>query len=223
MPRKLQETTEQQEQQIVHMYSVDKQPLPTISEALGLTKGTVRSVLSRHGVALRPKGGGGGHRHGHTASSAQEAVSLYLSGASCEDVAAAFNTDAGSVLRWVRAAGGEVRPKGFQFGEAHHAWAGGRITTAQGYTAVRILPDDPLSSMAQSKVGDLRYALEHRVVMARHLGRLLADHETVHHLDGNKQNNDISNLQLRQGRHGKGASFVCADCGSHNVVAQPLG
>lgn len=29
----------------------------------------------------------------------------------------------------------------------------------------------------------------------------------------------ISNLQLRQGNHGKGAAFQCADCGSHNIKA----
>lgn len=40
------------------------------------------------------------------------------------------------------------------------------------------------------------YVLEHRVVMENHLGRLLNADEVVHHIDGNKKNNSIDNLQL---------------------------
>lgn len=40
------------------------------------------------------------------------------------------------------------------------------------------------------------YVLMHRVVMENHLGRLLDTNEVVHHKDGNKHNNDISNLEV---------------------------
>lgn len=38
--------------------------------------------------------------------------------------------------------------------------------------------------------------LYHRYLMEKHLGRSLKRHEVVHHKDGNKLNNDISNLEI---------------------------
>lgn len=51
---------------------------------------------------------------------------------------------------------------------------------------------------------------EHRLVMERHLGRKLSRAETVHHRDGNKMNNELSNLEVIDARehgriHGKDA------------------
>lgn len=40
------------------------------------------------------------------------------------------------------------------------------------------------------------YVAEHRIVMELHLGRRLKKGEVIHHIDGNKQNNDLSNLLL---------------------------
>lgn len=57
--------------------------------------------------------------------------------------------------------------------------------------------------------------------MELHLGRYLATGEIVHHKDSNKQNNDISNLELltnsqhskKHAVHGTPLSFTCPHCG----------
>lgn len=63
---------------------------------------------------------------------------------------------------------------------------------------------------------------ENRHVMQEFLGRTLEPWETVHHIDGNKLNNDISNLQLRSGQHGQGVLHQCLDCGSNNIKSVEL-
>jgi hypothetical protein len=40
-------------------------------------------------------------------------------------------------------------------------------------------------------------ATVHRILMEQHLGRVLDPWEHVHHKDGNRFNNDISNLEIR--------------------------
>lgn len=46
--------------------------------------------------------------------------------------------------------------------------------------------------------------LEHRHVMSKKVGRSLFPDETVHHIDGNRSNNDPSNLELWSSGHGPG-------------------
>jgi hypothetical protein len=84
------------------------------------------------------------------------------------------------------------------FGPKTSGWKGGRRVTAEGYVLVVLSPDDPFIGMARSRRN--RTVFEHRLVMARHLGRPLDPSEKVHHKNRDRQDNRIKNLQLVDSR-----------------------
>jgi hypothetical protein len=77
-------------------------------------------------------------------------------------------------------------------GAANPNWRGGRTIASTGYALVRVGVGHPLA--------DVRgYAYEHRLVASEKLGRDLLPGEVVHHIDGNKLNNDPVNLEVLAG------------------------
>lgn len=81
---------------------------------------------------------------------------------------------------------------------AHPRWVNGRRVRKDGYIEVLVAPDDPLFVMAHHKK---HVALEHRLVVARAMGRPLKPWEVVHHRNRNRADNRIENLELVSAQH----------------------
>ncbi len=76
-------------------------------------------------------------------------------------------------------------------------WKAGISFHPDGYTLVVIPRDSFFSSMTYNQ-----RILEHRLIMAQHLGRCLASWELVHHKNGDRSDNRIENLELAmRGQH----------------------
>jgi hypothetical protein len=77
----------------------------------------------------------------------------------------------------------------FGLGKNNMNWKGGRIRHPAGYVLLAVY-DHPYPNM------NGRYVFEHRLVMEKKVGRYLLPSERVHHLNGRKDDNRISNLVL---------------------------
>ena len=84
-------------------------------------------------------------------------------------------------------------------GESSNRWKGGSRRNGAGYIEIRLQPDNFFYSMMSIR----HYVLEHRLVMAQHLKRCLLPWEVIHHINGQKDDNRIENLQLlgSRGKH----------------------
>jgi transposase-like protein len=198
---------QEDEERIVGQY-VAGASLSAIARQEGCTIEGIRKVLMRHRIERRPKG--------NTARILDETeqkrlLADYEAGLWQAELAEKYGIPQHTVSAYLRAAGVKQRLRGLA-AEGYER-RGGRVMMG-GYVAVLVPRDSPFAPMRRGKMG---YVLEHRLVMAEFLGRPLRRSETVHHIDGDKANNAISNLELRHGVHAQGVRLRCACCGSYDI------
>lgn len=196
-----------QKAEIAERY-VSGETIEYLASAFGCSTGTIWAVLKREGIQTREP-----HKRRYADESLYEDVRRrHANGETSRHIATELNARIEDVYRWLRQMG--LKPvQTIGNGPRANGWKGGRTNAPGGYMAAWVDEGDPMRVMAWGT----GYVPEHRLVMARSLGRPLRPTETVHHINGDKRDNRLENLQLRQGRHGKGVKLTCLDCGSHNV------
>lgn len=173
----------------------------------------MRAAVRRAGLKLRDHGG---QRRRVYDGEGARMVFLYQQGMSQQQIATAFEAHQTVVSRVLKKYGIESRFG--KKGSAAAGWRGGISQNAQGYVLQSVDRTSPFWQMA-SRSG---YVMRHRLVMAQNLGRPLLDSESVHHINGDRTDNRIENLQLRQGKHGTGTVMCCADCGSQRIIHREI-
>lgn len=102
-------------------------------------------------------------------------------------------------------------------GEGNPKWRGGRLLSASGYVLV-YAPDHPHQCKG--------YVQEHRLVMESYIGRILDPSECVHHINHDRLDNRLENLELMKSwadhrrRHGYYEPRDCANCGKQIMVSR---
>lgn len=135
---------------------------------------------------------------------------------SCAQIAALVGCSRNTVARYLRL-------RGVRLARAGAPRKYGEHVDNHGYVRVNVYADNPFWAMANHRPGSGHgYVLKHRLVMAQSLGRPLRSDERVHHKDGDRTNNELDNLQLRQGAHGTGIVLSCASCGSSNLIPKEI-
>lgn len=105
-------------------------------------------------------------------------------------VAAMLDVSKSCVERTCKRLGLKTQRTGPRGGELHPDWSGGRHMAGR-YWYVWTGRDHPMATQGG-------YVAEHRLRMSQHLGRPLLPTEVVHHVDGDPENNDLSNLMVFQ-------------------------
>ena len=198
--------------ELLEMYAAGA-TIEKLSEHYGCTFKPIKTLLVKNGVPLRPRGQVSPYRNDPEFS--RKVLELWRQGASISKISLAVGASFNPVSKVLQDHGlTNTHAKR----ERHGMWKGGRVVNGAGYVMVRLALDHPLATMRTVN----GYVLEHRLVLAESLGRPLESYESVHHVNGDRSDNRLENLQLRTGQHGAHVRYKCSDCGSHNVQTTEL-
>ena len=111
---------------------------------------------------------------------------LYPQGFTLGELAQRYACSEETIRRLMITAGIPRRPRGQPLGK--HLPSDGRVTDRDGYILCKA-NDHPHANSGG-------YVREHRLVMEAVLGRFLLSEEVVHHINGQKADNRLANLQL---------------------------
>lgn len=110
-----------------------------------------------------------------------ELCRLYIDGWSSLKLAKYYGVSKYTILRRLRVTGIKRRNVRIS-GSMHPNWITGKIINKDGYIKLN--------------VGGGKRVFEHKFIMEQHLGRKLIKPEEIHHINGDKQDNRIENLEL---------------------------
>lgn len=162
-----------------------------IANIVGHDRDTLLRIFKEEGIEIRR----GKKPRLFSVADEIEIAKMYEAGMTGHQIAKEKDCGSSAIYNALKRQGIDFREGAMGKAEDNVAWRGGRTTNAEGYI-YRYIPDGhPL--VAMRAMG--RYAREHRIVMAESLGRPLKKGEQVHHINGDKADNRIENLQLRQG------------------------
>lgn len=181
--------------------------LESAAKKVGVNRETFRRWVKQFGLPLKEKARPGKMKGDHDQRiSDKNWLAEQLETKTAKDVAAEIGVDDQVISYWARKFGifdedkstviksalNKKYPDG-RFGDQASNWKGGRHKTKDGYIEV-YAPDHPYARNGK--------VFEHRLVMEKMLGRYLKPDEIVHHLDGVKDRNDPSNLEVKhRGQH----------------------
>jgi hypothetical protein len=193
----------EQEREVVRRYKAGEFS-GSIARDMKCSRGLVRTIARRAGCIIN---GRGNRVRDFSPEQVEEMSRRWRNGDSQTAIAVDMGVSQACVSMHLRRAGFKKETRR-QVGERHGSWKGGRVVVDGGYVWVHAMHAGPYASMANGS----GYVPEHRLVMARHLGRPLVAGENVHHLNGKRDDNRLENLELWHTKQPKGVRGAVPHC-----------
>lgn len=162
---------------------------------LNMSPATIRTKLKENGIVLMTK---------KDYPNKEQIESFYNEGASVEGVANSFGISLGTMRRIMYKYNIKIRSIKETWALRYskdRSWAlcgrTGRTVAPKGYIYINANTFEPEEyELFKPMMKKGNQIFEHRVVMARHLGRPLDQKEVIHHKNGVKDDNRLENLEI---------------------------